>query len=86
MSHITDNDQIDFLAQLNAYSLLMCYTLSHNSTVFQWIMSCHKKCMTTHAITFWCMQCAYNVTDNICVNNVFSYSNNVHFEGNKMPF
>ena len=47
-------------------------------------MSCHKNHMTTGVITLWHMH--VNVIDNVGINNEFSYWNNVHFEGDKIPF
>ena len=54
--------------------------LSYDIAVIQWITSCRKNPMT-HTLVRRC-----SANDNVCVNNVFSYLNEVHFEGDKIPF
>ena len=40
--------------------------------VIQWITSCHKNCLTTRVVILWRVR-TLDVTDNVRVNNAFSY-------------
>ena len=63
--------------------------LSHNIIAIQWIRSCHKTCMTIQGYDHMfnnTLALIPNVIDNIRVNSIFSYLNNVQFEANKIPF
>ena len=35
--------------------MIINLNLYYDVSVFQWIMSCHTNCMTTHVITLWCI-------------------------------
>ena len=63
--------------------------LSHNSIAIQWIRSCHKTCMTIQGFDHMfnnTLALITNVIDNVRVNSMFSYLNNVQFEADKIPF
>ena len=60
--------------------IIVHHVLSYNIIVIQWIMLSHKNLMITRVIMQIC-----NVIDSVRVSNAFSYSNNVHSEGDIIP-
>ena len=62
--------------------------LSHNTIAIPWIRSCHKTCMTIQGYDHMfneTLALIPNVIDNVRVNSMFSYLNNVQFEADKIP-